>query len=128
MLAAFYDTFLAKAAEGRKQKPEDIDAVAQGRVWTGRDALSHGLIDRLGGLETAIRSARGRAKIAASEDVSIVVMPAPRTFLEAIMQRSDDDVEVRLPTLELQALARYSRVLGPSGSPVARLPFELKVR
>lgn len=128
LLASFYDTFLAKAAEGRKRTTDEIHAVAQGRVWTGRDALSQGLVDRLGGLDSAIRSARERARIGPTEEVSVVVFPAPRTFFETIMQRPDDDAEVRLPTAELRALARYARVMGPAGAPVARLPFELAVR
>ena len=128
LLAAFYDTFLAKAAEGRRRTTEDIHAVAQGRVWTGRDALAHGLVDRLGGLDDAIRSARERAKIPPNEQVSVVVLPSPRTFFETIMQRPDDEIESRLLTPELRALARWARVFGNSGGPVARLPFELSVR
>ncbi len=128
LLAAFYDTFLAKAAEGRRRTTEDIHAVAQGRVWTGRDALAHGLVDRLGGLDTAIRAARERAKIAPNENVSVIVVPAPKTFFETVMQRQDDEVELRLLTPELRAVARWAQVLGTSGQPVARLPFELSVR
>ena len=62
---AFYATFVAKAAEGRRKTPEAIEVVAQGRVWTGRDAVGAGLVDRLGGLDTALRVARERARMAA---------------------------------------------------------------
>ena len=44
--------------------PEQIDAIAQGRVWTGRQAKQNGLVDALGGLETAVALAKQRAKIA----------------------------------------------------------------
>jgi protease-4 len=52
-----YDQFVSKVATHRERSVEEIDAVARGRVWTGRDALDRGLVDRLGDLEDATRSA-----------------------------------------------------------------------
>jgi protease-4 len=60
----FYDDFVARVAEGRKLSVDAVDAVARGRVWTGADALEHGLVDELGGLRTAVR----RAKVLAGLD------------------------------------------------------------
>jgi protease-4 len=77
---AFYEQFVTKAAEARKTTPEKIDAVARGRVWTGRQAKKIGLVDELGGLDRAVAIARQRAKIAAGADVELVVYP-PRTSL-----------------------------------------------
>ncbi|MEZ4308215.1 MAG: signal peptide peptidase SppA, partial [Polyangiaceae bacterium] len=54
----FYDTFIGRVVEGRKLKPEEVDAVARGRVWTGEQALTHKLVDRLGGLREAIAEAK----------------------------------------------------------------------
>lgn len=54
----FYDTFIARVAEGRKMKPEAVDAVARGKVWTGAQALSIGLVDKVGGLREALEEAR----------------------------------------------------------------------
>ena len=54
----FYDTFIARVAEGRKMKPEAVDAVARGKVWTGAQALSIGLVDKQGGLREALEQAR----------------------------------------------------------------------
>ncbi len=53
-LHAFYDQFVEKVAESRRSKPEQIDSLAQGRVWTGRQAKENGLVDELGGLDRAI--------------------------------------------------------------------------
>ena len=53
-LQAFYDQFVEKVAESRHSTPEKIDALAQGRVWTGRQAKQNGLVDELGGLDRAI--------------------------------------------------------------------------
>jgi len=60
---AIYSDFVAKVAAGRKRGVAEIEAVARGRVWTGRDALEAGLVDELGGLRHAIRIARTRASL-----------------------------------------------------------------
>jgi protease-4 len=80
----FYKDFVAKVAEARKMTPEAIDAVAQGRVWTGSQAKDVGLVDELGGLDTAVRIAKARAGIDANEDVEIVVYPPRRSLFEAL--------------------------------------------
>jgi protease-4 len=74
-MQATYELFLSRVAEGRKTTKEKIDAVAQGRVWTGRQALERGLVDELGGLDRAIRLAKERAKLDVSKDVELLVYP-----------------------------------------------------
>lgn len=59
-----YRQFLDVVAENRKSTPEKINEVAQGRVWTGTQAKERGLVDRLGGLDVAVKAAAGRAKLA----------------------------------------------------------------
>ncbi len=58
-----YDDFTAKTALARKTTPQKIDAVAQGRVWTGQQAKERGLVDRLGSYNDALQSAASRAKL-----------------------------------------------------------------
>jgi protease-4 len=58
-----YADFVAKVAGSRQRTPQQIDAVAQGRVWSGEQALQHGLVDRLGGLRDALAAAAKRAKL-----------------------------------------------------------------
>lgn len=58
-----YADFIGKVAQARQTTPDQIDAVAQGRVWTGLQAKERGLVDTLGGLNAAIRSAAMRAKL-----------------------------------------------------------------
>ena len=74
-MQATYDTFVEKAAAGRNTTPERIDAIAQGRVWTGAQGKQIGLVDELGGLERALAVAKQRAKIAPDSEVEIVVYP-----------------------------------------------------
>jgi len=59
-----YRNFIGKVAAARGKTPEQIDAIAQGRVWSGAQAKQRGLVDKLGGLEDAITSAAARADIA----------------------------------------------------------------
>jgi protease-4 len=83
-LQAFYDQFVEKAAASRRSTPERIDALAQGRVWTGRQARERGLVDELGGLDEAVALAKQRANIPAESDVELVVYPPRRSFYEIL--------------------------------------------
>ena len=56
-----YDTFLDRVSQGRHMTKEAVNEIAQGRVWTGEDALKLGLVDVLGGLEDAIAIAANKA-------------------------------------------------------------------
>jgi protease-4 len=71
----FYTDFVERVAVGRRLSVEAVDAVARGRVWTGADALEHGLVDELGGLRAAVR----RAKVLAGldEDAKVRVASYP---------------------------------------------------
>lgn len=75
---AFYRDFLAKVAAARGLSSEATAAVAEGRVWTGRQALAHGLIDEIGGIEEAFAAAKRAAGIPPDQPVSIERFPKPR--------------------------------------------------
>lgn len=79
-----YDTFVEKVAESRASTPEKIDAIAQGRVWTGRQARDLGLVDELGGLRDAIEIAKQRAKIDPSRHVELEIYPPRRSVFEIV--------------------------------------------
>jgi protease-4 len=124
---AFYDTFVAKAAEGRKKTPEEIEAVAQGRVWTGREALAAGLVDRLGGLDAAVRAAGNRARIPKGEEIQLLVLPQAKGFFETLLERQEEDVMTRALGPAASSFLRWATALGDRG-PIARVPFDLAVR
>ena len=79
----FYGSFITKAASGRGVPPAAIHAVAQGRVWTGRQAHELGLVDELGSLRTAIAIAKEKAAV--EGEVSLVLRPRRPTFLEELL-------------------------------------------
>jgi protease-4 len=128
LMASFYGDFVTKAAKGRGKSYEDIDRVAQGRVWTGAEALKVGLVDRLGGLETALLVAREKAGLGKDEELSLVVLPERKGVLETILERQEESAsgDVRLLPAELRAFLRWATVLG-GREPIARLPFDLRV-
>lgn len=70
-----YELFVTRVADGRKASRDKVDAVAQGRVWTGRQAMERGLVDELGGLDRAITLAKERAKLDVSKDVDLLIYP-----------------------------------------------------
>ncbi len=67
-----YQAFLTRVAKARNMTPEQVDAVAQGRVWSGVDAQAAGLVDQLGGLQDAIASAAKRAELGESYQIEYV--------------------------------------------------------
>jgi protease-4 len=126
-MVSFYEDFLKRVADGRKKSRDEVDAVAQGRVWTGTEALRHGLVDRLGGLDVALALAKEKARIGKDEEVQVVVLPERKGLLETILERQEEGMgDVALPR-DVKALARLSRVFGDGGL-LARLPFDLRVR
>ena len=94
-LQSFYDQFVEKVAESRHSTPEKIDALAQGRVWTGRQAKQIGLVDELGGLDRAVAVAKQRAKIAADSDVELVVYPPRKSFYELLSDQLSGSSEIQ---------------------------------
>ncbi len=119
-IRALYRDFVAKVAQGRGKSFEEVDSLAQGRVWSGYDALDRGLIDRLGGLDTAVRLAREKAGIAADQDIRLVEYPRSSLFdLAAFMPRLLG-IEQRQ-----QALLGYLQFrLEHNGEPLLLLPLE----
>lgn len=83
-MQAFYDQFVEKVAESRSSTPEKIDAIAQGRVWTGRQARERGLVDELGGLPRALAIAQQRAGIGKDVAVQVVTYPPKPSVLDAL--------------------------------------------
>jgi protease-4 len=81
-LRAFYTEFVRKVAESRHSTADKIEAIAQGRVWTGRQAKENGLVDELGGLDRAIDIAKERARIPAGTQVDVVTFPRAKSFYE----------------------------------------------
>jgi protease IV len=86
-----YVDFTGKVAEGRKLPKERVLEIAKGRIWSGQDAKNLGLVDELGGYDTALKLVKNAIGVADSEDVNILVYPRPKTWLETLVQRNPAD-------------------------------------
>ena len=104
MMKTIYKDFVSKAAEGRGKTYDEIDEIAQGRVWTGKQAKALGLVDELGGLDTALSIAKEQAGFTDDDEVNLIVLPKQKPFLEELLERMVEDMEgsIQLP-LELTA-------------------------
>jgi protease-4 len=80
-----YHEFVSKAAQGRHMDYEKLEALAQGRVYTGRQAKKLGLIDEVGTLNDAVAAAKKLAGLKADADVDTLVLPQPKSFFEQLM-------------------------------------------
>lgn len=89
---SIYALFKRHVAEGRNLPLADVDSIAQGRVWTGTDAQKIGLVDAMGGLDRAIASAAGTAKL---KDYKVVTYPEASDKLEKLLKRFDNKSEAQ---------------------------------
>jgi protease-4 len=80
-----YQLFLTRVADGRGLSVAEVDEIAQGRVWTGRQAMEIGLVDELGGLHTAVRRAKLAVGLDATDDVYLIPYPQQKTLSEQVL-------------------------------------------
>ncbi len=111
----FYDTFIARVAEGRRMKPDRIDAVARGKVWLGSQAIHKGLVDKIGGLTEAIEEARALAKL--PDDTPLMELPEENdSILGFLLNLVGLSAQAQNPLLSLTvppALLSVARMLAP---------------
>ena len=99
MMKTVYEDFVSKAAAGRGKSFDEIDEIAQGRVWTGKQAKEIGLVDELGGLDTALSIAKEQAGFAEDDKVNLIILPKQRPLFEQLMEQILEDTEgsIQLP-------------------------------
>jgi protease-4 len=118
VISHFYGDFTTMVAKARKSTPEKIDAIAQGRVWSGQQALERGLVDRLGGLSEAVAEAAKLGKLPA--DARLQYVEADPGRLQLWMQR----LGVQLPAVwqPPTALQQMAAALGLGAGMAAPCP------
>lgn len=87
-----YHSFVSKVASARKKTFDQIEPLAQGRVWMGTQAKENGLVDELGGLDKAVALIRKRAKLSADGDVALIAYPPRRSFFDLMTGTGTDQV------------------------------------
>jgi len=108
-MEAVYNTFVKKAAEGRRMKFEELEAKAHGRIYTGSQAKSLGLIDEIGGLSTALALLKKELKVPDNEEVELVLYPKPKSLWQALAE--GDFFGSSLPKLSADSLKQAIRSL-----------------
>ncbi len=123
-----YKSFVSKVSEGRHMTYEEIDKIGQGRVWTGEDAKEIGLVDVIGGLETAIRIAKEKAGL---EKYTVVNLPKEKDPFEAIIESLTSEARTYMLERELGSEYKYynkvKNIISSEGVQ-ARIPYNLEIR
>lgn len=124
-----YRSFVGKVASARRKSYDQVDPLAQGRVWMGAQAKQNGLVDELGGLNEAIASIRRRAKLPAGGETNLVMFPPRRSLLQALSAaQSDGGSEAALWN---RVRAHIPGLPGPAalkGGMLEILPYKLVVQ
>lgn len=123
-----YSTFKQRVAEGRKKDTAQIEAIAQGRVWSGKKALELGLIDRFGGLHDAVACA---ARLAKTTDYRLREYPQPENLIQKLLGSPapmDSKIRTELGEENFRIFSEMKRVKQLAESPQARLPFQFFIR
>lgn len=121
-----YKDFKKRVSEGRDMSMEAVEEIAQGRVWTGQDAIEIGLVDEIGSLQSAIEEAKTLAEI---EDYKISTYPEQKDFYEQIKEmisvKTDQKIKEELGVLydEYQTIKDIQQWEGVQ----ARIPFEFSI-
>jgi len=103
MLDRIYGEFVARVAKARGMKPEQVDAIGRGRVFTGEQALKRGLVDKLGGFDTAIAEAKRLAGIPPEQPVRLVDFPRPVPAWQRFLRRREaEDAALRAAAAEMR--------------------------
>jgi len=137
----YFNDFVPKVARGRGKTDEEVNSIAQGRVWTGTQAKQNGLIDEFGGLEKAIEVAKGLAGIAADKEVQRIAFPEPRPFLENFFGGEDNTFaetkkhETQKALFEslpedVRRTLRFAEIFDrmKNGEAMLILPFQLEIK
>ena len=129
IIDAFYDDFVAKVAAGRRRPVAEIETVARGRVWTGRDALEAGLVDELGGLRDAVRIARERADLPDDAPVLGAIRISPLARLGRAKNSEDPRTwaatavpRVAIAAGRIRDIAEVAAALGLPADATLRMP------
>ena len=129
-----YERFKNHVVAGRKLSLANVDSIAQGRVWTGSDALGIGLVDGLGDLDRAIASAAAIAKV---NDYRVVTYPEPYDKLNALLRRfgakTDASVAVKAAMKEemgegYQWYEQVQNLRKVNGKAMMMMPFKMNVQ
>lgn len=124
-----YRLFLSRVAEGRKKSTAEIDSIAQGRVWTGEQAIAIGLVDKLGTLDDAVKYIAEKAKLGDKYHTVSYPLQDP-WYMELLNEKKTSYYESQVrsvlgefyqPMMELKKIQSRDAIQ-------ARMPFDPNIR
>jgi len=132
VLRSCYRQCVTKAAAGRKMSYDQLHKLAQGRIYSGEDAVTLGLVDRLGTLNDAIAEVKKAAGLKKEEKVQLVILPRPKTFFEQLFEdpaASSTDAMTRLAGPLGETLRELPVIERMAAEPVLLwMPFRIEMR
>ena len=130
MTESLYQTFTRKVATGRGLSPEEVDRIGRGRVWTGEQAKELGLVDQLGGMNTALQLAKEAAGITADEAVELIYFPKPQGLWTTLLQQLSrtSTMPRHLPKPLQDVVDQMTPLIGQPRGPLLTMPVRLKIR
>lgn len=108
MVDRIYDDFITRVAEGRNMRKEDVDAIAEGRVWAGKSAIKIGLADTLGGFEDAIAIA---AQYANLDEYHIIELPRQKSPIEQFFKGAKMRISTSLMPEEVKWIQPHIKMM-----------------
>jgi len=122
MIEKIYTEFTGLVSRGRNMTPEQVDEIGQGRVWSGRDALTIGLADAKGGLTDAIAYAAAAAGL---DNYKLIVVPEQKSMFEQMMAQftggNSEDISIKTG---IKAVDQLLNVFDDPQMLYARMPYE----
>jgi protease-4 len=125
-IQVFYRGFVERVSEARKRPYDQVEPLAQGRVWLGAQAKMNGLVDEIGGLDRAVQMIKQRTNIPASEQVTLVTYPPRRTLIELLLKNSSDNSELESAIQTVAGKLPWRSLA--HGGVQSLLPYSLVVR
>ena len=123
-----YELFTSRVAGGRGMEQDSVKAIAEGRVWTGEQALKIGLVDKLGNLDDAVKAA---SELAELKDYTVGRYPAPEPWYVSLLDKGKNDYlegQIRAALGEYYPAFALVRRIGKMNPVQARLPFDPNIK
>ena len=128
-LDQMYRSFVGHVAESRKRRFEEIELLAQGRVWLGSQARRNGLVDELGGLDKAIELVKAKAKIGRDEAVRLLPYPPRKSIFEKLLSRNVETLaEVRVQARLREVFGSFDPRLWLRGGLMKVVPYTIQIK